>query len=312
MLHALCAFCGSGCIHGCVASADNYHMFSKLYISVLCLELFQEFSGVHRLSFFQLQYTGHAGSGCEKYSIKALVFQLFCGAYFFSQFHFYTHFSDDGSVFFYGFFCDPEIRDHMCHNSAKSVFFFKNSDIRTASCKEVSCCHTGGTAADDCRFPAVCLFGNSQFFHNCIVCFLGCLQLHISDMYRLLIEVSGTFAHTVVGTDGSCDKRKRILVEDHLKCLLILSGRSQFHIIAHILMDRTSRLTGSHKTVHKGNTVFYLAVWKGLYGFYMVHVTFCVLRKFCDCFHINSCKRLQAFFYQKFSHLRTAVVSARF
>ena len=131
-------------------------------------------------------------------------------------------------------------------------------------------------------------------------------------MNRLLIEVPGTFAHAVVGTDSSCDERKRILVENHFQSLLILTCRSQFHIIAHILMDGTSRLAGCHKAVHKGNTVFYLAVWKGLNGFYMVHITFCILGKLCDCLHINSRKRLQAFFCQQFCHLRTAVVSARF
>ena len=76
VLYAFCTLCSSCSVHSSVSATNYYYIFTDIQLTILCLEITEEFQGVNSLTFFQFQGTRPASSDCQDHSIITLCFQL--------------------------------------------------------------------------------------------------------------------------------------------------------------------------------------------------------------------------------------------
>ena len=157
----------------------------------------------------------------------------------------------------------------MAHHAAQRICLLVQGYFRSCLRKVIRTRHAGRSASDNSGFFAV-LFCRIQRVQDIFITSHGCLQFIVSDMYRFLIKISRTFAHAVMGTDGSCVKRKRVSLHDDFQRLFVFSFVGQRHVCRNILMNRASLLTRRHITVQERNRLFHFPGRKRLCGFYMV------------------------------------------
>ena len=199
MLYAFCALCCSCSIHGCVTAADNYHILSDIQTAIICLEITKEFQCVYSLTLLKLQGTWLAGSDRKNHCIIALCFQLCYRCNFCIGADLYSHLFNKGNIFVNGIISNTEARDHVADHTACFFLFFKNSYSCALSCKEISCSNTGRTAAYNSNLLTV-WFSGFDLTDQLLIALLCCNQLSSADIYRFLIEITGTFIHTVMRT----------------------------------------------------------------------------------------------------------------
>ena len=137
----------------------------------------------------------------------------------------------------------------MAHHAAEGIALLKQGHFHPGAAKEICCRHSRRTAADNGCFPALCDLRRLKLLHERVVSVLRRDQLHGTDMDRLLIEVSRTFAHTYMRADRSCDKRKRALLCDHIERFLVSSLIHKLQIRRDVLMDRAPFFTGRSEAV---------------------------------------------------------------
>ena len=111
----------------------------------------------------------------------------------------------------------------MLHHAAKAVASLEDRSRISILRQEIRSRQTSRAAADNSSLLSLQL-SSLDFLHQSIVTAFRTYQLDAADIDRILIEVAVAFAHTVMRTDGTRDKWKRILLCDHLHGLLILTG----------------------------------------------------------------------------------------
>ena len=186
---------------------------------VLCLRIFFCcLKEVYRIQFFLGIYTdGHTFvcTDSKNDGIKTFLFQTFNIFNISVIYKFCSVCFCNLHIFCDCFVINTEGRDHVANRSAKMLFFVKYGNVCSTFCKECGTGNTSRAATYDGNFLAAVSFC-FQPTQNTVISAFCCLQFGTADSNRLFIEVSGTFAHTSVVTQGTCHKRKRVFIKNNL------------------------------------------------------------------------------------------------
>ena len=309
MFHAVAALrrpCG---IHRRISAADHDYVLSKVYFSLFCVEVFQECQRVHSLSAFQLQLAPLVSAHCQNHPVIFLLQFRNRRSLRIGQ-DLYSQLTKQGYVLVNHAVVDPEIRDDGADHAAQLIALFIDRHIRACLCQVICRRHTGGAAAYDRCLLAAASCRRYASDHG-VKCFLRAFQLGIPDLNRRLIEVPVAVALAAVSTDGSCDERQRVLVQDHLQCLFVFSFSRKPYIGRDLLVDRTCVLAGSRVAVQKRYSLFGFSGHRKFCRFYMVWIQNRLFRQPVQRIHVNAFERLHAHGIQSLCHLFQSLVSAR-
>ena len=112
-------------------------------------------------------------------------------------------------------------------------------------------------------------------------------------------------------TDGACDERKRVLVQDDIKRLFKLTRASQLQVTCDILVDRTALLTRRHETVCQGDRLLNLPGRKGFYRLYMMLVALNGLYQGSCLAGVHACEHSRILACKNLADLLQPLITAR-
>src|SRR5699024_6477977 len=115
-------------------------------------------------------------------------------------------------VFVDGILRDTEAGDHMAHHAAQSAALLKQRHIHACSSQEISSRHSCRSSPDYRRLSGSCHSLSRDFPDQSVIAVLSRNLFHLTDMYRVLVEIAGTFSHTRMSADRSRDERERVLL----------------------------------------------------------------------------------------------------
>ena len=309
MLHAVAALrrpCG---IHGRISAADHDYVLSKVYFSLFCVKIFQECQGIQGFAAFQLQFAPLVSAHCQDYAVVFLLQFCYGWRLCIGQ-NLHAQLPKQGYVLVDYAVVNPEIRDDGADYTAQLAALLIDRHVRACLCQVICRRHTGGAAAYDRCLLAAASCRRYASDHS-VKCFLRAFQLGIPDLNRRLIEVPVAVALAAVSTDGSCDERQCVLVQDHLQCLFVFSFSRKPYIGRDLLVDRTCVLAWSRVAVQKRYSLFGLPGHRKLRRFYMVGILNRLFRQPVQRIHVNAFERLHAHGVQSLCHLFQSLVSAR-
>ena len=189
-----------------------------------------------------------AGTGTDKYSLKAFFFQKLIDSYGFSNNNICFNFNAKRFYIFY-FFCNnlvlwkTEFRNSIYKNAACFVKCLKNCHIISHFCKVARTGKTSRTGTDDCDFMTIFLFCRS-WFDSVLFCPVCNKTLQLTDRNRLTLDAADTFslALTFLRTYTSTYCRKCAGFADHLI--------SCFHISFFYFMDKCRNINGNRAALY--------------------------------------------------------------
>ena len=214
MLHAFRALCSSRRIHRRISAADDDDILTDIKISILRLEVRKEFKRIDRFAFFQFQDTRPGSADCKDDCCISCIFQHIQICDLCVQTDIHAHFLKERRIFVDGAVGDTESGDHVTYYSSESICLLEQRRLHTCTAEEICRSHSRRPAADHSRFSALCHGRSCEAVCQGIISVFCRDQFHAADVDGLFIEVTGTFIHTRMRTDRSCNERKRVLLRD--------------------------------------------------------------------------------------------------